>query len=221
MHFSFYVLKQYLPLFGVAFLNTLFVALVSLFFALIIGFIGGLCRVSKNKYINGAVSLYINIIRSTPLLAQLYLVFFGLPYLGVCLSPFATGVITLALNNGAYIAEIMRSGIQAISKGQIEASLSLGMTYFSMMRRIILPQAIVIIIPPLVGQLARLVKATSLLSIITYTELTRAADKVAADSFAPTTGYLTSAFLYFVICSFLMNISKNLEKRTNWMQKVI
>jgi len=202
-----------------AFFNTLYVATVSLFFALIVGIIGGLCKVSKNKIIFTFASLYVNLIRSTPLLAQLYLIFFGLPYLGICFSPFLTGVIALTFNNGAYVTEIVRAGIQAIPKGQVEASLSLGMNYFSMMRRIIFPQAFVIIIPPLTSQLVRLIKASSLLSIIAYTELTRAGDTVAADSFAPTEGYLTSAFFYLIITYSLIKLSKYFEKKLNSHKK--
>jgi His/Glu/Gln/Arg/opine family amino acid ABC transporter permease subunit len=215
LNFNFLIIKQYLPLFKQAFFNTLYVSLVSLFFALIVGVIGGLCKISKNKIIFGITSSYVNIIRSTPLLAQLYLIFFGLPYLGIKFTPFLTGVIALTLNSGAYIIEIIRSGIQAIPKGQAEAALSLGMSYFSMMRRIILPQAFTIIIPPLVGQSVVLVKDTCLLSIIAYTELTRAAEIVLSNSFAPSEGFLSSAFLYFIICYSLMRLSKYLEKRKN------
>lgn len=215
MDFNLLIVKQYLPVFRQAFINTLSISLVSLFFALIVGVIGGLCKISKNKFIHSIVSIYVNAIRSTPLLAQLYLIFFGFPYLGIRFSPFLTGVIALTLNSGAYITEIVRSGIQAIPKGQAEASLSLGMKYFTMMRKIILPQALVIIIPPLVGQSVILVKDTCLLSIIAYTELTRAAEIVTANSFAPSEGYLTSAFLYLIICYFLMRLSKYLEKKQN------
>ncbi len=213
MDFNILIIKQYFPLFKQAFFNTLYISLVSLFFALIVGVVGGLCKISKNKLIYSIASIYVNIIRSTPLLAQLYLIFFGLPYLGIKFSPFYTGVIALTLNSGAYIVEIVRSGIQAIPKGQAEASLSLGMNYFSMMRRIILPQAFAIIIPPLVGQSVVLVKDTCLMSIIAYTELTRAAEIVLSNSFAPIEGFLTSAFLYFVICYSLMRLSKFLEKK--------
>ncbi len=213
MEFNLLIVKQYLPVFKKAFLNTLYISMVSLFFAFIVGTIGGLCKISKNKLIYGIVSSYVNIIRSTPLLAQLYLIFFGLPYIGIRFTPFLTGVIALTLNSGAYITEIVRSGIQAIPKGQAEASLSLGMTYFQMMRRIILPQAMVIIIPPLVGQFVVLVKDTCLLSIVAYTELTRAAEIVVANSFAPSEGYLTSAFLYLIICYSLMKLSTYLEKK--------
>lgn len=207
------IVKQYLPVFRLAFFNTLSISAVSLIFALIVGLIGGLCKISKNKVIYSIVSIYVNAIRSTPLLVQLYLIFFGLPYLGIKFSPFVTGVIALTLNSGAYITEIVRSGIQAVPKGQTEASLSLGMNYFTMMRRIILPQAFTIIIPPLVGQLVVLIKDTCLLSIIAYTELTRAAEIVVANSFAPSEGYITSAFLYLVICFILMRFSRNLEKK--------
>ena len=206
------IVKQYLPVFRQAFLNTLSVSTVSLVFALIVGLIGGLCKISRNRIIHSITSMYVNTIRSTPLLAQLYLIFFGLPYLGIKFSPFITGVIALTLNSGAYITEIVRSGIEAVPKGQTEASLSLGMNYFTMMKRIILPQAFVIIIPPLVGQLVVLIKDTCLLSVIAYTELTRAAEIVVANSFAPTEGYITSALLYLTICFVLMRFSRYLEK---------
>ena len=207
------IVKQYLPVFKQAFFNTLGISAVSLVFALIVGLFGGLCKISKNKVIHSIASIYVNAIRSTPLLAQLYLVFFGFPYLGIKFSPFITGVIALTLNSGAYITEIVRSGIEAVPKGQTEASLSLGMNYFTMMRRIILPQAFVIIIPPLVGQSVVLIKDTCLLSIIAYTELTRAAEIVVANSFAPSEGYITSALLYLTICFVLMQFSRYLEKR--------
>jgi len=213
LDFNWMIVKQYLPVFRLAFFNTLSISAVSLIFALIVGLIGGLCKISENKVICSIASIYVNAIRSTPLLVQLYLIFFGLPYLGIKFSPFATGVIALTLNSGAYITEIVRSGIQAVPEGQIEASLSLGMNYFTMMRRIILPQAFTIIIPPLVGQSVVLVKDTCLLSVIAYTELTRAAEIVASNSFAPSEGYITSALLYLVICYVLMNFSRNLEKR--------
>ena len=207
------IVKQYLPVFRQAFFNTLSVSTVSLVFALIVGLIGGLCKMSKNKIIYNLVSIYVNAIRSTPLLAQLYLIFFGFPYIGIKFSPFVTGVIALTLNSVAYITEIVRSGIEAVPKGQTDASLSLGMNYFTMMRRIILPQAFVIVIPPLVGQLVVLIKDTCLLSIIAYTELTRAAEIVVSNAFAPSEGYLTSAVLYLIICFILMRFSRYLEKR--------
>jgi len=207
------ILKQYLPLFRLAFFNTLSISAVSLILALIVGLIGGLCKISRNKIVHSIASIYVNAIRSTPLLAQLYLIYFGFPYLGIKFSPFVTGVIAVTLCNGAFITEIVRSGIEAVPKGQTEASLSLGMNYFTMMRRIILPQAFVIIIPPLVGQSVMLIKGTCLLSIIAYTELTRAADIVAANSFAPTEGYITASLLYLIICYILMTFSRYLEKR--------
>lgn len=207
------IVKQYFPVFRQAFFNTLNVSAVSLVFALIVGLIGGLCKISKNKIIHSIASIYVNVIRSTPLLAQLYLIFFGFPYIGIKFSPFVTGVIALTLNSGAYITEIVRSGIEAVPKGQTEASLSIGMNYFTMMRRIILPQAFVIVIPPLVGQLVVLIKDTCLLSIIAYTELTRAAEIVVANSFAPSEGYITSALLYLTLCFVLMRFSRYLEKR--------
>lgn len=213
MDFNLLVVKQYLPLFISGFVNTLKVSTVSLVFALVIGLIAGVGQLSNKKAIKRISLIYINTIRCTPLLAQLYLVFFGLPYLGIRLSAYVTGIIALSLNSGAYIAEIIRSGIQAIPKGQTEAACSMGMKYFKMMRLIILPQAFIIIIPPLVSQLVILIKDSALLSIVAYSELTRTAQIIAADSFSPSEGYLTSAVLYFVICYAIMIFSKYLEAK--------
>lgn len=200
-------------MFESAFITTVKVSIFGLLGALGMGIIGGLCRISKNQIIYGIASFYVNAIRSTPLLVQLFFVFFGLPTIGVKLSPFTTAVLALTLNSGAYISEIVRSGIQAVPKGQAEASLSLGMNYFTMMRHIILPQAFTIVTPPLVGQLVVLVKDSCLLSIIGITELTRAAEIVASQSFAPLEGYVTTAFLYLIICYSLMRFSRWLEKQ--------
>jgi len=213
------IILQYLPIFESAFITTLKVSACSLLCALGIGVIGGLGRISKNRIIFGIASFYVNAIRSTPLLVQLFFIFFGLPCIGIKLSTFTTAVLALTLNSGAYITEIVRSGIQAIPKGQVEASLSLGMDYFTMMRYIILPQAFAIIVPPLVGQLVVLVKDSCLLSIIGVTEITRAGQIVASQSFAPAEGYLTSAFLYLIICYFLMCLSRGLEKRLKKVSK--
>ncbi len=213
MDFNLLIVKRYLPLFISGFVNTLKVSTVSLVFALVIGLIAGVGQISNKKAIKRISLIYINAIRCTPLLAQLYLVFFGLPYLGIRLSAYVTGVIALTLNSGAYIAEIIRSGIQAIPKGQTEAAYSMGMKYFTMMRLIILPQAFIIIIPPLVSQLVILIKDSALLSIVAYSELTRTAQIIAADSFSPSEGYLTSAVLYFVICYVIMIFSKYLESK--------
>ena len=207
------IVKQYLPLFKEAFLNTLKISAFSLIFALVIGLIGGLSRVSKNRFFYGLASIYVNAIRSTPLLAQLYIIFFGLPFIGINFSIFFTGVLTLSLHNGAYITEIVRAGIQAIQKGQTEAALSLGMNYYSLMRKIILPQVLVIFIPPLVNQLADLIKGTALLSTIAYTELTRAADLVLSNSFSPNEGYITSAIIYFGLCYTIMFFASFFEKK--------
>lgn len=206
-------------MFESAFITTVKVSIFGLLGALGVGIIGGLCRISKNQIIYGIASFYVNAIRSTPLLVQLFFVFFGLPTIGVKLSPFTTAVLALTLNSGAYISEIVRSGIQAVPKGQAEASLSLGMNYFTMMRYIILPQAFTIVTPPLVGQLVVLVKDSCLLSIIGITELTRAAEIVASQSFAPLEGYVTTAFLYLIICYSLMRFSRWLEKQFKKVSK--
>jgi polar amino acid transport system permease protein len=157
--------------------------------------------------------VYIESIRSTPLLAQLYFFYFGLPTLGVMLPEWITGVIALTLNSGAYYAEIIRSGIQAIHFGQIEAGIASGLSYFQRMRYIILPQALGMTIRPMLGQAIVLVKDSSLLSLISIMELTRAGQLLTSDRFMPTEGFLTTAAFYLVIYYMLKGFSSWSEKR--------
>jgi len=211
--FDWDIIVEYLPIFIQGFFNTIKISIISLIFSIILGLIGAFCRISKNKVLNTLASIYVNAFRSTALLAQLYLLYFGLPYIGIYLTAFTTGVISLSLAEGAYITEIIRSGIQSVPKEQTEAALSLGMKPNTLMYLIILPQAFFIFLPPLIGQTARLVMASSLFSIIAYDEIIRAAGTVAAYSFAPSEAYLTAAFLYFIICYSLLKFSTYLESK--------
>jgi len=219
--FDWHIVKNYLPLFIQGFYNTINVSVISLILSLIIGTIGAFCRISQNKVISILASIYVNAFRSTTLLAQLYLLFFGLPYLGIKISIFSTGIISLSVCTGAYMTEIMRSGIQAIPEGQTEAALSLGMNYFSLIRRIILPQAFFIFLPPLIGQAARLVMASSLLSVIAYNDIMRSADICASNTFAASEAYFTAAFLYFIVCYSLLRFSTYLENKNVMKQNKI
>jgi polar amino acid transport system permease protein len=157
--------------------------------------------------------IYIESIRSTPLLAQLYFFYFGLPSLGIRIPEWATGVFALTLNSGAYYAEIIRSGIQAIPNGQIEAGISSGLNYFQRMRYLILPQALGMTIRPMLGQAIVLVKDSSLLSLISIVELTRAGQLLTSDRFMPAEGFLTTAAFYLIIYYMLKGFSSWSEKR--------
>jgi len=170
-------------------------------------------RLSQSWVLKRIAGIYIESIRSTPLLAQLYFFYFGLPSLGIMMPEWLTGVIALTLNSGAYYAEIIRSGIQAIAFGQIEAGISSGLSYFQRMRYIILPQALGMTIRPMLGQAIVLVKDSSLLSLISIMELTRAGQMLTSDRFMPAEGFLTTAAFYLVIYYMLKAFSGWAEKR--------
>ncbi len=156
---------------------------------------------------------YIWLFRGTPLLMQLFFIFFGLPFLGIEVDAFLAVVIGLTLYSGAYITEIIRAGIESVAKGQNDAALSLGMSFPQMMRRVILPQAGLVTLPPLVGFWIGMVKDTSLATIIGYNELLHNAQEIIDRTGRSTEVYLTVAVLYFAVCFPLSRIVSHLEKR--------
>ena len=211
--FNFRVILEYMPLYLQCFTATLWLSALSLLGAILVGIIACAMRLSQSRFFRYMAGIYIESIRSTPLLAQLYFFYFGLPSLGVMMPEWVTGVIALTLNSGAYYAEIIRAGIQAISYGQIEAGLSSGLSYFQRMRYIILPQALGMTIRPMLGQAIVLVKDSSLLSLISIMELTRAGQLLTSDRFMPVEGFLTTAAFYLVIYYMLKAFSNWSEKR--------
>lgn len=180
--------------------------------ALLIGAIACMGRLSRFRIFNVPAGMFIEVIRSTPLLAQLYFFYFGLPTMGLRLTEYQTGIIALSLNSGAYIAEILRAGVQSISFGQIEAGIASGLDYFQRLRYIILPQAIGATIPPLLGQTIVLVKDSALLSLISVFELTRAGQLMNSERFMPAEGFFTTAVFYLLLYHVLKSLS-------SWWQK--
>lgn len=211
--FNFRVILEYMPLYLQCFLATLWLSALSLLGAILVGIIACAMRLSQSRIISRSAGVYIESIRSTPLLAQLYFFYFGLPSLGVMFPEWVTGVIALTLNSGAYYAEIIRAGIQAIPYGQIEAGIASGLSYFQRMRYIILPQALGMTIRPMLGQAIVLVKDSSLLSLISIMELTRAGQLLTSDRFMPAEGFLTTAAFYLIIYYMLKGFSNWSEKK--------
>ncbi|RJQ57100.1 MAG: amino acid ABC transporter permease [Desulfobacteraceae bacterium] len=216
--FNFRVIIDYLPLYWQCFLATLWLSGAGLFGSLVIGTIACAMRTSRSKSLGIAAYVYIESIRSTPLLAQLYFFYFGLPSLGIPISEETTGILALTLNSGAYMAEIIRSGIQSVPEGQIEAALSSGLNYIQRMRYITLPQAVGVSLPPLLGQAIVLVKDSALLSLISLTELTRAGQIMTSERFMPAEGFLTSAVFYLMIYYCLKSLSHWSQKRLIYRQ---
>jgi len=216
--FNFRVIIEYLPLYWKCLLATLWLSGAGLLGALVIGVAACAMRISRSKLVSRAAGVYIESIRSTPLLAQLYFFYFGLPSLGIPVSEETTGVFALTLNSGAYMAEIVRAGIQSISHGQVEAAVSSGLNYLQRMRHIILPQAIGVTLPPLLGQAIVLVKDSALLSLISLPELTRAGQIMTSERFMPAEGFLTSAVFYLLIYYILKGLTHWSQKRLIYMQ---
>jgi len=211
--FNFRVILEYMPLYGQCFLATLWLSALSLLGAIVMGIIACAMRLSASRIMSSLAGAYIESIRSTPLLVQLYFFYFGLPTLGIMLPEWVTGVIALVLNSGAYYAEIIRAGIQAIHFGQIEAGIASGLSYVQRMRYIILPQALGNTIRPMLGQAIILVKDSSLLSLISIVELTRAGQLLTSERFMPAEGFLTTAVFYLVLYYMLKVFSGWAEKK--------
>lgn len=196
---------------------TIQITIISLIFAGILGMIFGLLSVSKRKSLRAIALVYVDIVRGTPLLVQAFFIYFGVPMaLGIQLDPVVSGVITLSLNAGGYLAEIVRGGIESISKGQMEAARSLGLPYGMAMRSVILPQAIRTMTPALINQCIITLKDTSLLSIISVTELTQTGRLIIANNYRSFEVWLIVAVMYFVIIMILSKISKRIERKMSY-----
>ena len=214
--YNYRVVATYFPAFLAGLKVTLLVSAWALVIALTIGTIVALMNISKRRWLNLLASAYIQAIRSTPLLIQVYLVYFALgviPLLDRRLTELEGGIIALALNAGAFMSEIIRAGIESISRGQVEGAQSVGMTYLQRMRHVILPQAIARVIPPLIGQTAVMIKDSSLVSFIGVTELTAAGLILMSERLLPNEGFLTSAALYLMIYIIMLHVSNYAQRR--------
>ena len=213
------VIVHYFPFLLKGAVLTLQISILSLLLGITVGLIAALCKLSKNPLLRWPATFYIWLIRSTPLLVQLFIIYFGFPQIGIDLGPFLSGVMGLGLNVGAFTAETIRGGVVSIPLGQTEAARSLAMSSSLAMRRIILPQALRIIIPPMGNNFIILIKDTSLVSTITLVELTLTAQRFIGSTYKPFEMYLMAAFLYAVMtttASFALGI---FEKKANKGQR--
>ncbi|WCN11044.1 amino acid ABC transporter permease [Marinomonas mediterranea] len=191
---------------------TIKISFISLIFSIILGLIFGLMRISHRQVLRNLAVTYVEVIRGTPLLVQIFIVYF---FIGTVfdLDRFTAGVAALSIFTGAYVAEIVRAGIQAVPTGQMEAARSLGMNYVQAMCYVVMPQAIKRTLPPLAGQFINLIKDSSLVSVISITDLTKAGREVVSGSFAPFEVWFTVAALYLVVTGALSWAIQILEKR--------
>jgi cystine transport system permease protein len=191
------------PMLKALLLGTIPLTAVSFVLGLALALVVALMRLSPVRVVSGIASVYISIIRGTPLLLQLFLIYYGLPSVGVQFDPFPAAIIALSLNVGGYAAEVIRASILSVPKGQWEAASTIGMGYTTTLRRVVLPQATRNAIPPLSNTLISLVKDTSLVSTIQVTELMRKAQEVAAPTFQFFELYAVAAAYYWVVCHLL------------------
>ncbi len=204
--------------------RTLLLAFLGLVFACILGMIFGLLSVLKNKACNIIANIFVFVIRGVPMIVLAFFIYFGIPYLintilgvggGFTLSALQAGTICLALNCGAYMAEIIRAGIQSVDIGQMEAGRSLGLPYWKTMRKIILPQAIRTMIPSIINQFIITVKDTSILSVIGFPELVLAAKQVQANTFKAFETWAIVGIMYLIVITILSYLAKLVERRMN------
>ncbi|MBQ1444809.1 MAG: amino acid ABC transporter permease [Renibacterium sp.] len=207
------VLSSLGPLLLGAVTATIPLAIASFAIGLVLALAVALLRLSRNALLAGIGRFYVSVIRGTPLLVQLFVIFYGLPSLGVRLEPWPSAIIALSLNVGGYAAEVIRAAILSVAKGQWEAGHMIGMSRGQTLFRIILPQAARVSLPPLSNTFISLVKDTSLASLILVTELFKESQKIAAVSGDFMVLYLEAALIYWVICLALSTIQSQLEKR--------
>ncbi|RXZ67655.1 amino acid ABC transporter permease [Agromyces albus] len=201
------------PLVWGAVSGTVLLSLASFAIGLVLALGVALLRLSKNRLLSGIARFYISVIRGTPLLVQLFVIFYGMPSIGLVIDPWPSAIIAFSLNVGGYAAEVIRAAILSVPKGQWEAGYTIGMSHGTTLRRLILPQAARVSVPPLSNTFISLVKDSSLASLILVTELFRVAEEIASFSTKFMLVYLEAALIYWVICIVLAGGQGMLEKK--------
>lgn len=186
--------------------------IITMVFSLPLGIIFSLGRVSKSAFLNNCIQIYTWIFRGTPLLLQLFFVYYGLPVIGITLTPFTAASVTFIINYAAYFCEIFRGSILGIDKGQYEAAKVLGMSYSQTMRRIIIPQALVTALPPLSNEAISLIKDTSLVSAIGMAEILRNSKEIVTRDFS-ITPFIICAVMYLILSTVVVLFFKKMEKK--------
>ena len=206
------LLSSIWPIIKAGLLVTIPLSLIAFAIALVIAVVTALARISNYRLLRWLFGAYVWVFRGTPLLVQLFIIFFGLPKMGITLDAWAAAIITFSLNTGAYASESIRASILAIPKGQWEAAQSLGMTYWQMLRRVIAPQTIRISLPSVANDFIDLVKGTSLVASITLADLFMVGQQITARTYEPLMIYSLCAVIYLIFISVLMIIQNRLEK---------
>ncbi|MDT3330095.1 amino acid ABC transporter permease [Microbacterium sp. KSW-18] len=207
------ILTSFWPMFSAGITATIPLALISFALGLVLAITAALMRISGNRLLSGVARVYISAIRGTPLLVQIFVIFYGLPQIGVLINEYLAAVIALSLNVGGYAAEVVRAAILSVPKGQWEAGFTVGLSRATVLRRIILPQAARVSVPPLSNTFISLVKDTSLVAQITVAELFLSAQRIAAFTSEFLVIYIEAAFIYWLFCLVLSFGQDRIERR--------
>jgi His/Glu/Gln/Arg/opine family amino acid ABC transporter permease subunit len=207
------IVQTAIPLLARGTVVTLQISLVAGVLACIIGFMLGLAALSNVRALRATIAAYVDFVRGTPLLIQVFLVFFALPVIGIRFDEVWAGIVALAFNTSAYIAETVRGGVGSVERGQTEAAKSIGMFRWQILTYILLPQALRPMLPPLTNELISMTKNTSLLSVISVYELTRAGQAIISVHFVPFEIYLLLALYYYALIKTLSYFSRWVENR--------
>lgn len=207
------IVQMAIPLLARGTLVTIQVASVAAVFSILIGFALGLAALGRNRFVRACVTGYVDFIRGTPLLIQIFLVFFALPVIGIRLDEIWAGIVALSINTAAYVAETVRGAVGSVERGQAEAARAIGMRERQILTSILMPQALRPMIPPLTNELISMTKNTSLLSVISVYELTRAGQAIISVHFVPFEIYLLLALYYYVLIKALSMASRAIERR--------
>jgi His/Glu/Gln/Arg/opine family amino acid ABC transporter permease subunit len=192
---------------------TIHISILALFFSFIVGTIGALCRLSRFRWLSVPAKWYVEFIRNTPLLVQLFFIYFGFSQINIEVSNYTAGVVGLVVNNGAYLTEIVRAGIEAIHKGQFEAGISLGLSFPQLMRYVVFPQAFRVIYPPLCNQFIGIILWSSLVSTIAVQELALRGKELVTETFRSFEVYTVVTLVYVVMTLTISGCLKILGRR--------
>jgi His/Glu/Gln/Arg/opine family amino acid ABC transporter permease subunit len=207
------IITGYWPIFLRGFGYTLYVSVLATGIGLCLGLLVALGRISHRRVFRWATAGYVEVMRGTPLLIQVFIVYYALPDLGIRLSAIVSGVIAMSLYMAAYVAEILRAGILSIHRGQVEAARSLGMSYGQTLRRIVLPLMVSLVLPPLTNEFTTLIKWSAVLSVVTVPELTYSAQDVIGITFSPVEGFVIVTLLYWGLNDLFVHVARVFEKR--------
>jgi len=210
---DFKFMLKYLPFIMKGVGTTIYISIFSIVSACLLALFGALGRLSKNPIFYGVATFYISVIRGTPLIVQIFVIYLGLPQMGIVISAVPAGIIALGVNYGAYMTEIFRAGIQSIGRGQIEAAHSLGMTYAQMMKRVVLPQALRLTIPPTGNEFIAMLKDSSLVNFLGVWELFFRAIKVGRQNFRNMETLIIAGLFYWLVTIIFQYFQSRLEKR--------